>query len=132
MGFTPPSKIYVLQFEQYEGLEVKVSGTSAGGYLDLVGLVDTASADIGKARPLLELFAQCLRSWNIEDEDGRPVPQTIEGLLSLELDFVLELAGAWTDAIAGVSADLKERSNSGMPSLVESIPMETLSGSQAS
>ena len=132
MGFTPKRKIYTLQFDQYDGLEVKVSGTSAGGYLELTELMDAAVADLGKAKPLLSLFADCLRSWNLEEEDSTPIPQTLDGILSLELDFVLEIIGAWVDAIAGVSDDLKEPSNSGTPSLVESLPMVPLSDSQAS
>lgn len=123
MGFTPPSKVYHLQFDQYEGLEVTVSGTSAGGFLELTERADAASADISKVRPLFESFVDCLRFWNLEDRHGQPVPQTVDGLLSLELDFVMEIIGAWTDAVAGVSTDLKEQSSSGMSSLVESIPM---------
>lgn len=132
MGFTPVRRVYTLQFEQYDGLEVRAAATSAGGFLELTERSDAASADISKVKPLLELFVECLRSWNLEDDEGQPVPQTVDGLLTLELDFVMEIIGAWTEAVAGVSSDLKEPSNSGTPSLVESLPMVTLSDSQAS
>jgi hypothetical protein len=81
---------------------------------------------------MLELFAEKLVSWNAEDEEGIPVPATMDGIRSQDLDLSLKIIDAWTDAIAGVSVPLPETSSAGQPSALEaSIPMDAPSASPA-
>jgi hypothetical protein len=82
---------------------------------------------------MLELLAGALVSWNAEDPDtGMPIPSTMEGIRSQDLDFNLKIINAWTDAIGGVSAPLPETSTAGEPSVEASIPMDVLSASLVS
>ena len=127
MGYRPKQKIYTLEFEdpEFEGLEVRIRGLNTGQVMD----IDAARASGSEAAivTMLKLMADRLVDWNVEDDDGKPVPTTFEGVRSLDVDFNWAVIDAWQNAAAGVKAPLDEPSTSGEPSLVASIPTETLS-----
>lgn len=132
MGYRPKRKIYDLDFTgtEYDGLKVTVRGVSTGQALD----IDAARVDGGDEamRGMLELLAEQLVDWNIEDDDGQPVPANLDGLRAQDIGLNLAIVNAWQTAMAGVPAPLESGSTSGEPSLVASIPMETLSPPQSS
>lgn len=125
-----PSRVLVLQFEDpdYEGLEVKARSVSLGVLLDLDEETDAMRAGngIAQTRQLVNLFADKLISWNLEDEDDKPVPATADGILSLELDHAYPIILAWVDAMVSVSASTGKGSSSGVPSVPPNFPMEPL------
>lgn len=137
MGFKKQTTIYELTFEDpdLEGLEIKAKSVPSGDLLDLMDAaskVDVttktfSSDDLSAIEQLLNGFAKALVSWNLEEEDGTPIPPTLEKVREQEFIFILPIVTAWMDAIAGVSSDLGKDSGSGETSLVESLPMETLS-----
>lgn len=134
MGYKRNRKLYKLVFDQdtdYPGLEVVVGTVSMG---QLITMRTGKKNDDGKDGVLasVELLADRMISWNLEDEEGQPVPTTLEAILSEDDDMVLNIISRWTDAISGVKAPLQQSSPSGEPSLVESVPMEALSESLAS
>lgn len=132
MGYRPKRKIYDLDFTgtEYDGLKVTVRGVSTGQALD----IDAARVDGGDEamRGMLELLAEQLVDWNIEDDDGQPVPANLDGLRAQDIGLNLAIVNAWQTAMAGVPAPLESGSTSGEPSLVASIPTETLSPPQSS
>lgn len=138
MGYAPKRKIYNLSFEAHPGLEVKAASVSTGAFLEFAEIHESArGAGLSEIRGLFERFAdQALRSWNLEEEDAdgerTPVPATLAGLLSQEIDFVFEIIDAWTDTIAGVDENLEAPSLDGNQSQVVSLPMEVSSPSRAS
>ena len=122
MGYRHKAKTFTLVFDdpELEGLQVRV------GSLSLAELQDD---DL----QIYEAFAEQLISWNLEYEDGTPVPQTLEAIESYpDVEFISTLTKAWLDAATGVDDDLGKDSPSGKPFPVASIPMETLSENQAS
>jgi len=128
MGYRPKQKIYTLDFEdpEFEGLEVRIRGLTTGQVMD----IDAARADGGDAAivAMLQLMAERLVEWNVDHPvTGEPVPTTFEGVRSLDVDFNWAIIDAWQNAAAGVRAPLDEPSTSTEPSLVASIPTETLS-----
>lgn len=127
MGYRPKKKIYTLAFEgeEYEGLEVKIRGLNTGQVMD----IDAARADGGDSAivAMLQLMAEQLVEWNVEDDEGQPVPTTFEGVRSLDIEFNWAIIDAWQTAAAGVKAPLDSDSTSTELSLVASIPTETLS-----
>ena len=127
MGYRPKKKIYTLAFEgeEYEGLEVKIRGLNTGQVMD----IDSARADGGDSAivAMLQLMAEQLVEWNVEDDEGQPVPTTFEGVRSLDIEFNWAIIDAWQTAAAGVKAPLDSDSTSTELSLVASIPTETLS-----
>jgi hypothetical protein len=126
MGYRPKRKIYTLEFEDpdLDGLIVKVRGLNTGQILD----IDTAREDGGDEaiRGLLELLATQIVEWNVEDEEGQPVPATLDGIRAQELAFNMAIIDAWQNAVTGVPAPLEQPSTDGEQSMEASIPMETL------
>lgn len=129
-GFRAGRKTYRLVFEDghdLAGLVVRARSVGTGEFFELSKLADQGSFGLDEGAELIARFAQHLVDWNLEDEDGVPVPATAEGLNSQDFDLVIAVIMQWMDAVAGVSAPLARPSPGGVPSLVESIPMETLS-----
>lgn len=130
MGYVRQKKIYKLVFadEEYNGLEVRTTGVPLGKFLEMSELANQAKESPGQAndsaKSLIENFATALVDWNLENEDGSPVPATADGLYQQDFDFVLSLISAWMEAIAQVPGPLGQTSNSGEQSLEASLPME--------
>lgn len=136
MGYKKPTTVYLLKFEDREGLEVRAASVPIGKLIDMQTQAERLksgdAASFDDARELFELFALSLRSWNLTEDDDTPVPTTLDGVLGLEFGFASELLLAWFEAIADVPAPLARRSTVTLPSEVPSIPMELLSGSHPS
>lgn len=132
MGHKRNPKIYHLKWEDgdYEGLEVHVRSMTMGQLISArTGKGYNGKDDIGGS---VELLADRIVDWNLEDEDGTPVPVTLEAMHEEDDDLILAIISRWMEAVAGVSAPLDETSNSGATSPVASIPTEALSPSLAS
>lgn len=133
MGFKRERKTYRLVFDnksELDGLEVVTKSMPLRDFMEMAQLANSAneSSEEGlyKANNLFVKFSEFLVEWNLEDEDGKPVPADFDGVYSQELAFVLALVTAWMEAISGVSNPLGKESTSGGQSLAGSIPMETL------
>lgn len=129
MAFKRKRKVYKLDFAgtEYDGLEVKVRGLTTGEYLELISL--SAPGTEGESKEtdgMLRLFASHLVSWNLVDDDDEPVPSTFEGIKTNDLTMNMAIVNAWTDAMVEVPASTEKKSPTGVDSLVESIPTETL------
>lgn len=133
MGYKPKRKIYSLDFTgtDHEGLQVSIRGLNTGQYMDLFEAKAEAEAG-GETNRLLTIMASRLVAWNVEGDDDMPVPATLDGIKTQDLDFNLAIVNAWTTAMAGVPAPLEQPSTSGESSLEASIPMDVLSSSLAS
>lgn len=139
MGYVRERKVYRLRFvdDDMAGLVVEAHSTNLGAFLDVAEWVDidptsTSPEDLRKLASLFETFADALVSWNLEEPAGVPVPATLEGLRSQDVDFCLAIIRAWFEAVGGVPGPLGARSSAGELSLEASIPMEPLSVSRAS
>ena len=132
MGYKRNPKIYHLKWQdgEYAGLEVRVRSLSLGqlvatqngkGYNGKEGIEGN-----------IELLAERIVDWNLETEDGTPVPTTLDAIMGEDDDLIIAIVRRWNEAMAGVPAPLPESSPSGEPSPVASIPMAPLSESLAS
>ncbi|NED75281.1 hypothetical protein G3I51_23745 [Streptomyces sp. SID9944] len=105
-------------------------GKNLDEYLRLQGFTEP---DEGDERSLvvrqLEEFADSLISWNLEREDGTPIPCTREAFFAeVDNDLALVLATEWIERLGGkTDAPLPQSSPAGEPSPAASIPMEPLS-----
>lgn len=130
MGFKRQSKVYRLTFAgEYAGLSVSARSLPLGKFMKMGKLVDVDVAnptgdDFETLEELFSLFLEALVSWNLEEEDGTPVPVTREALYEQDLAFVLMLVVVYMDAVSGVPAPLDGTSPDGGRSLAESLPME--------
>lgn len=138
MGYKVKRTIYRLVFEgKYEGLIVSAKAPLLG-FLEsamkmspLVGKNTTqlTAEDLELVTGVFSGFAKYLVEWNVEEDDGTPIPATLEGLQGQDIGFVMEIVEAWLNAAGEVAPPLEQPSNSGSPSLVGSLPMEPLSPS---
>jgi hypothetical protein len=134
MGYTRTRRKYRLKFEDEElaGLEVVMGSLSIGEFTELTSSISggaTAETADG-VTSLLEKFAGKIASWNLEDDDGQPVPATFDGVKTQELDFIMAIVTAWMDAIAGVDPTSRASANGTGTFPEVSLPMEPLSASR--
>ena len=140
MGYRPPTTGQKLDFAgtEHEGLEVTVDAAPMGAALGITELFGTArqrnsQEAAGALREVLATFASVLEAWNVEHpRTGEPVPPTVEGLLSLDTDFVMFVIGAWLTGTTGADEELGKDSTSGGTSEEALIPMDVLSESPQS
>jgi len=125
--------------EEMDGLEVRARSASMERYLEIAQIQDAideadspSAAEYDVIRRLGAQLAEHLVDWNLQEEDGTPVPCTADGLMSQDMLFVYAIVEAWMEAAAGVSAPKAQNSNGGPPSVEASLPMEPLSPSRAS
>jgi hypothetical protein len=126
MGFSRTQTIYKLVFDDpdIEGLVVKVRRGSFGERIEFDAFTN--------GREQVDFFAQFLVEWNVEDDEGQPLPFTGESLWSLEEPTLKAIVQAWIDAAREVAGPLGQPSSVGDPSLEASMPMEDLSASLVS
>ena len=129
MGYRRQPTIYRLLFEEYEGLEVMARSVSIDEYLKITKLADKMTTTPGEeqVRELFSWFARRLVSWNLEDEDGTPIPATLQGLLGEELGFATKVVMAWVNKVVRVDPTSPPGSSPGAspPDPAQaSIPME--------
>lgn len=122
---------------EHEGIEVRVRALSFGERVHVAyGLSPVAGESFeeqkAKFDELHALFVDHLVEWNLteEDDEETPIPATLEGLYSLEPDFIGLIIGTWQAGRAAVPAPLEQRSTDGELSPVESalmaLPTESL------
>ncbi len=132
MGYKAPVKVFVLRFEadEYEGLEIKAKSLPFGEFLRLGELAKQfkgAESGDQALNEALETLCKSIKSWNLEDEDGKPLPVSVASLMELDFDFVMSVFTAWMDGISGVTGPLDKKSPGGQPlGDVASLPRETL------
>lgn len=75
-GYRREPTMYALKFEdpQFEGLEVMAKSLPLGEFLAMQRLQGRAAEDTDAAEQVLRKLASVLVSWNLEDEQGQPVP----------------------------------------------------------
>lgn len=131
-------RTHVLEFDdnQFDGLEVVADSASMDEYFTIRDLLDrptsTAAGARDDLREIFDLLVPKLVSWNLEAEDGSPVPLDRETFGSQDREFTGAIVQAWLQAVQGVRRPLPTPSPSGEQSVAASIPTETLSASQVS
>ena len=77
-------------------------------------------------------LAGSMVSWNLDDDDGKPISCDYEGLRVQDFDFVMKIMLGWMQAISSVPESLGKDSNSGGTSPEASLGLASVSRSQAS
>lgn len=121
MGYVPKKRTYDLDFTgtDYEGLEITVRDMTTD---ELISMPSSTTHEA-----LVAAFAGQLVAWNVETEDGTPVPPTPENVRSQDRSMNQIVIERWLDALNGVpSGPLPQPSPDGGPSPEVTIPMEPL------
>lgn len=132
MAYTRKRKTVVLEFDNedgdFAGLEVEIASLPMGEFFELSKAVHKKDMSEKEVATLLKAFDRVLVAWNVEEEDGAPVPATFDGLMSMDLEFNLKVIGAWLKAVAPPEAgsDLGKGSPSGKPFPGRPVTMEAL------
>jgi hypothetical protein len=144
MGFKPRSTVYTLDFAgtEYDGLEVRMRATALGTLFvapELLGIKERMDAagvnampapdDLDRMMDQYRDLADHLVSWNIDAADGTELPADLDGLKTLEVPLVNEIAQAWRMAMAQVAPPLSDGSNSGPLPDLSSVPMASIPAS---
>jgi hypothetical protein len=138
MGFVRQNAVYVLDFEDTEldGLTVRAGRCSLAEYIAIADALDRPTPDRGDfardAEELQALVIPKLISWDLEEEDGTPIPLTAEYIKAQDKQFQFALFNAYRYAITAVPRPLEKPSDSGQPSQVELPQMEVSSPSRSS
>lgn len=134
MGFRKEATHFKLNFEDpdLKGLEVTTKSLSVKELMNLARMqatIDPAKGDVDQldeAASIYQFLADSLVEWNLETENGDPVPANYDGIMSQETDFISKIVVAWMTTVAGVPKDSNETSSASETSEA-SIPMEVSS-----
>lgn len=129
MGFKVNRTVYNLAFGEgtaLDGATVSARAVSTGAFLDVAGLAAEAEENPAAATKLFEQFADALVAWDLEEEDGTPIPADLDGLRSLEFGTSIAIIKAWMSAMGDVSGPLGQPSTSTDSSRVGLLRMEAL------
>lgn len=136
MGYCRPAKVYKIVWDDGDlaGFEVRARGLSVGKLLELgkaaAEVPDDFSGSIASMEPLITEFAGALIEWNLENEDGSPVPVTVDGIRQQDMSLVIPAVMRWMTAVAGVDNPLPGTLNSGGTSPEASLALASSSSSQ--
>jgi hypothetical protein len=132
MGFKRQKIRVRVEFDSgpYEGLWVEMRALTVGGVTDLMGLASVDVTDgvaVGRAaEPMIEVFSENLLDWNLEEEDGTPIPATRREARGIHFAMMVAIFQEWISGETGVSAPLETRPPAG----VAGLPMTPLPSSQ--
>jgi len=114
MGYRKVPTIHTLEFSgTYDGLVVRLKGTKFGKVRRMISLLEEDDKNDIVLDEILDLLAENLVSWNLEEEDGSPVPATKDALNDLEFPMVTEIVNRWLEGMTGPSEELGKGSSSG-------------------
>lgn len=159
MGYRPEPTIYKLDFDQSTGLDglfVRVKcctmkefndmlrGSNAPELKQLENIDEDDPAALTKLMALmqdlnkvaadanessLQLFLKYVVEWDLEGDDGKIVPLTMEGIGTVEKPVIGKIISAWHTAMMAVPRPLKSASANGRRSEEATLGMESISES---
>ena len=120
MGFKIPNRKLVIELADFEGAEVTC-------LLDVkmktfFSLKDLASDNKSIESAYTTFGNEILDSWNLETAEGKAIPATADGMLSIPPALAIALMSAWTEQV----------SSGGLVSSTELPSGDTLGTKQAS
>ena len=132
-GFRIPDKIAVITFEgtDYDGAEIRAKLNVNFKYFSEIQAA--ISEDSTNGLRVAELFGDhALIDWNLEDDDGNPVPANAEGMTMIPVELVNLMVGHWAEAVSDIPDPL-EKTSSDISTLAQlSTAMESPSASPGS
>ena len=125
MGFRPEPTVFKLNFEgddQMKGCFVRVKGVSIAEFNEMSSVQGSAE-DVNASnvvdkmnerdKKLQKRFLELVVEWNLEDEQGNPLPVTMEAFGGLDKLAGNKIVAAWLMALVVVPAPLQKGSEDG-------------------
>lgn len=132
MGYRLTERTVTVTDPAFPGLEVEATSMSVQEWMDFTSMGSDGTVTTGDLQASTRIFAQHVRSWNLEDANGELVPlpsnpaERVAVVLSQPMDLVLAVSTAWLQGVSGVSAPLEQTSDNGPLSEAVPLPMEAL------
>jgi len=104
-GFRLPEKTARITFEgtDYDGAEIRVLLSVTFG--KFIALRESAQGE--DQETMARLFGEdVLMDWNLEDDDGTPIPADGDGMLAIPMELTNLVVQHWVEAVAGVASPL--------------------------
>jgi hypothetical protein len=151
MGYKPSGTTFLLDFQEFEGLEVTTKSAPLGRLLDMAATpLDVRAQNRDALDKVMKFFLKRVVTWNIEhpeiDKDdegnvpeacpvcglaeGQLLPVDIKYVYCLELTFITSILFGWMSTIARVSAP-KGMSGSDGESNIQEAQMRQLGDLQS-
>ena len=111
-GFRIPDKVALITFDgtDYEGAEVRAKLNVNFRYFSEIQA--TVAEGSTNGLKVAELFGEtALISWNLEDDDGNPIPANADGMATIPVELVNLIVGNWAEAVADIPDPLEGKSN---------------------
>lgn len=131
MAYQITRRVYTLDVAGHPDLTVRARSVSMAQVIDLSESMEArifgpvvAPENLPHLTRVMQALGGALVDWDLVDEDGSPVPASIDGLKTLDHDLFRAVALAWFAALTAVPAPLERPSPDGGPSPEQSIPME--------
>ena len=109
--FQRTARVYRIEFgegNEFEGLIVKVNGATVAEVMP--ALTDD--------KAIMELFAGHLVEWNLDDENGDPVPVTRDAVMGQDLRMIFSVAYAWIrQMLVAVRPKARQPTNGEVPDM---------------
>jgi hypothetical protein len=122
-GFRLPARTALLDFSgtEYDGAVVRVRlNVPLRLLLELQAIEQGDSGEVKEG--FLKFAREALVDWNLEGEDGQPIPATAEGILNVSTAFATYLISQWSQVVARPPAPLAGPSANGSTSAEQSAP----------
>ena len=111
-GYRIPKRTARIVFDggEYEGAEVRTQlDVPIGLFLEIQDLVNN-----DRALQVFERFGDgALVDWNLEDDNGKPIPATGKGMLAIPAALANIIIEQWVEAVANPPAPLPRSSGNG-------------------
>jgi hypothetical protein len=135
MGVRPEKTIYNLNFEgmpAHEGLQVKISSATIREMNFMMRQKSTNGQETADSNDqVARMFLDHLVSWNLDGTNGTPLPQTMEGIDTLEPIYFAQIIMAWQLAMMTIPTNLSTPSPNGGISAEESLELGSVSQSRS-
>lgn len=106
MGYRKVPTIYTIEdVRGLEGAVIRLKSIKVGKLRRLLAALDSDDEFSKVMGPIFATLAEGLVSWDLEDEEGTPIPATLEGIEELELNDVMGIIAAWTQRMTGAGDD---------------------------
>lgn len=128
MGYKKVPTIYTLEdVDGEKGLIIRMKSLRIGKLRRLVQIIEADNEDLSKfLGEIFDLIGEGLVSWNLEEENGAPVPADRAGVEELEMGLIMGLLSEWIDVMTGAGEELGKDLPSGGPFPGQPVTMEAL------
>jgi len=109
-GFRLPERTALINFQgtDYDGAEIQIRLSVT--FAQFIELRESAQGEDQEG--MARLFGQnVLMDWNLEDDDGQPIPADGDGMLAIPLELTNLIVQHWVEAVSGVPAPLEPQSS---------------------